>query len=167
MKSLKNTYVGNKLMIAVMLFSLVVGFANASFAAQVEQKGYGTWAVATGNTPAYWVERGFWVDATVENLGYSKEVVLVWTDNDWFTSQTTNLSYEYTQANGKEVWGIDFTPLGRGDSYYIGGWTNYVTGRSQAGKTGVDIKYALRYTVNGNTYWDSNAGQNYSVYVGL
>lgn len=167
MKSLINAYLGKKIMMATVLVSLLVGFANASFAAQVVKKDHGSWKVASGTTPAYWETKGFWVDATVENLGYNKEVTLVWTDNDWFTSQTTNLSYEYTQANGNEVWGIDFNPLGRLDSYYIGGWTNYITGRSQAGGSSVTIKYALRYTVNGNVYWDSNSGQNYSLLISL
>lgn len=167
MTSFKSTHFGKKVMMVAMLFSLLMGFATASSAAQVAHRGVGSWTVQTGTSPAYWESKGFWVDATIENLGATKEVALIWTDDDWVTSQTSYLSYEHTLASGFEVWGIDFNPLGRLDSYYIGSWTNYVTNHVRAGGQSVTIKYALRYKVNGNTYWDSNGGANYSLLLSL
>ena len=152
---------------AAMLFSMLVGFTGVASAAQIALRGSGSWNVQTGTVPAYWAEKGFWVDATVQNLGYSKEVTLVWTDDNWTTSHESNLAYEQSLANNYEVWGIDFTPLGRLDSYYIGSWKNYVTGVTRAGGTSVTIQYALRYKVNGSTYWDSNNGNNYSTVINL
>lgn len=163
----KNTYLAKKSFITTMLFLLFVGFAGTSSAAEIANRGNGSWNVQTGTVPAYWAEKGVWVDATVQNLAYSKQVTLVWTDDNWTTTQTTDLSYDYSLGNGYEVWGIDFAPLGRLDSYYIGGWHNYVTNQTRAGGTSVTIQYALRYIVNGNTYWDSNNGQNYTLVVNL
>lgn len=161
----KNIYLKSGMV--AMLFSVLVGFAGTSSAAEVAFRGDGSWNVQTGTSPAYWAEKGVWVDATVENLGYSKEVSILWTDDDWATSQYANLTYDYSLPNNYEVWGVDFAPLGRLDSYYIGGWQNYVTSRGRAGGTSVTIKYAIRYKVNGNTYWDSNNGNNYSLLVSL
>lgn len=163
----KSTYLTKKAGILAMLFSLMVGFAGTSSAAEVAFRGHGSWNVQTGTVPAYWAEKGVWVDATVENLGYSKEVSILWTDDDWTTSQTANLTYDYSLPNNYEVWGVDFAPMGRLDSYYIGSWQNYVTSRTRSGGTSVTIKYAIKYKVNGNTYWDSNNGNNYSLLINL
>ena len=163
----KNTYLAKKAFAAAMLFALLVGFAGTSTAAEVALRGAGSWNVQTGTVPAYWAEKGMWVDATVQNLAYSKEVSLVWSDDNWATTQTSNMTYDYSLPNNYEVWGVDLNPIGRLDSYYIGSWRNYITNRTRAGGTSVTIEYAIRYKVNGKTYWDSNNGQNYKLLINL
>jgi len=142
-------------------------FASIASAAEVQQTGHGAWDVATGTTPDYWAEKGMWLDVEVENIAYDKEVGIVWTDNNWTTANTSYLSYEFTKSNGNEQWGIDFAPLGKLESYYIGSWQNYETGTTRAGGTSVTIKYAVFYNVNGNTYWDNNSGQDYELLISL
>lgn len=153
-----------KLCLAITLF---VGFASVSAAAPVAFKAHGSWDVQTGSVPAYWAEKGFWLDATVQNLGAVKKVGIAWTDNNWATNQKSYLSYEYSLPNNYEQWGLDFKPLGRLDSYYIGSWRNYITNQTRAGGTSVTIEYAIFYEVNGNTYWDNNSGQNYKLTISL
>lgn len=167
MKLFKNTYLVKKISTVAVLFSLLVGFAGTVSAAEVAYRGQGSWNYATGTSPAYWADKGVWIDATVENLGYTKEVSVLWTDDDWTTSQYANLTYDYSLPNNYEVWGVDFAPMGRLGSYYIGSWHNYITNHTRAGGTSVTIKYAIRYKVNGNTYWDSNNGNNYSLLINL
>jgi|GEM_PF-1581378 len=167
MKLFTNIYFAKKTFMTAMVFTLLAGFAGVSSAAEVAFRGHGSWNVQTGTVPAYWAEKGVWVDATVQNIAYSKEVSILWTDDDWTTSQTANLTYDYSLPNNYEVWGVDFSPMGRLDSYYIGGWHNYVTNHTRSGGTSVTIKYAISYKVNGNTYWDNNNGQNYSLLINL
>lgn len=152
---------------AALLCSLFFGFSSTSSAAEVAVRGQGSWDVSTGTTPEYWAEKGFWLDVTVQNLAYQKAVSVLWTDDAWATSQVSNLKYKYQLPNGYEVWGTEFAPLGRLDSYYIGGWTNYVTGQTRAGGQSVTIEYAVQYEVNGMTYWDNNSGQNYRLNIEL
>lgn len=146
---------------------LSLALVGSAFAGQIDFKAQGSWNVATGTSPAYWAEKGLWVDANVQNLSANKKVGIVWSDDNWVSNHVSYLKYEYSLGNNREQWGIDFAPLGRLDSYYIGAWTNYVTGLVRAGGTSVTIKYSLFTEQNGTTYWNNNNGQNYSITLGL
>lgn len=108
-----------------------------------------------------------WIDVKVEDLAYDKVVGIVWTDDNWITNTTSYLSYEYDLSGNFEQWGIDFAPLGKLSSYYIGSWENYVADTIRAGGTSVTIQYAVFYEAGGVTYWDNNGGANYSVLISL
>lgn len=146
---------------------LSLAFIGSAFAGQIDYTAQGSWNVTTGTSPSYWADKGLWIDASVQNLSSAKKVGIAWTDDNWATNHVSYLKYEYTLPNGREQWGIDFSPLGRLSSYYIGGWSNYVTGTSRAGGTTVTIKYSLFTEQNGTTYWNDNNGNNYSITLSL
>ena len=78
-------------------------------------------------------------DLVLKNLAYSKTVQLVYTSNNWATSTTVNGTYYYAFNNGLEKWNYTFI----------------------LPKTTTSIKYYLKYTVNGQTYYDNNFNTNY------
>jgi Carbohydrate/starch-binding module (family 21) len=84
------------------------------------------------------------VAADVRNIAFAKDVKIVYTTNNWETSQTESLtfkSYENNNATSEfETW----------SAYFSLPKTNKLT-------------YALSYTVNGHTYWDNNFGKNYTL----
>lgn len=102
----------------------------------------------------------FWLDAKVKNIGYQKDVVMIWTDDAWKTKVESPLIYEHQLGGEYEQWGVDIDPIAAYSSYYVGGWYNYVTGNSTPGKT--EIEFYLKYTVNGKVYYDDNNGDNYT-----
>jgi Carbohydrate/starch-binding module (family 21) len=84
------------------------------------------------------------IAADVRNLGFVKDVKVVYTTNNWLTSSTAPLSFNSIENNNVtidyELW-IASVIIPK---------TNKVT-------------YALSYTVNGQTYWDNNFGKNYTL----
>lgn len=89
----------------------------------------------------------------VRNIGYAKQVKLVYSFNNWATSTVVNAtyagnpvtlgygSYANPNANGIETWKANFQfPI------------NQTNG-----------KYYIQYTVNGQNYYDNNFGANYSL----
>ena len=73
----------------------------------------------------------------LNNYGYSKKVTVHYTNDNWATTQTKDLSYSSTNDNGIEYWSTDFTRTS-------------------------DTQYYITYTVNGQTYIDNNWGNNYN-----
>ncbi len=84
------------------------------------------------------------IAADVRNIAFVKEVNIVYTTNNWATSQTKSLlfnSYESNHTtNDFERWTASFS----------------------IPKT-TKVIYALSYKVNGQTYWDNNFGKNYTL----
>jgi hypothetical protein len=84
------------------------------------------------------------IAADIRNIAFAKEVNVVYTTNNWATSQTKSLlfnSYESNNATGDfERWTASFS----------------------IPKT-ANVVYALSYKVNGQTYWDNNFGKNYTI----
>jgi Carbohydrate/starch-binding module (family 21) len=94
-------------------------------------------------------QRVFSVDAFVRNLGYEKNVEVVYSLDGWNTVETAPLafvdpyvlgygSYASPNANGIEVWGRPTVTFASGC-----------------------IDFAVRYRVSGAEYWDNNFGRNY------
>ncbi|NJM80805.1 MAG: hypothetical protein HC854_16530 [Flavobacterium sp.] len=81
----------------------------------------------------------------VSNLAYNKSVQVYQelTSGSW---EFFNLTYSGSTSNGNEIWkGTDVkTFSSRNATYYSG-------------------KIAVKYTVNGQTYWDNNGGNNYVI----
>jgi len=76
----------------------------------------------------------------LKNLAFNKEVVVRYSIDDWATYSETSAGYTYSMENDLEVWTFN-----------------------QAAPAGSTVKFAIRYTVNGITYWDNNFGVNYTV----
>ncbi|OHD60348.1 MAG: hypothetical protein A2014_02115 [Spirochaetes bacterium GWF1_49_6] len=82
----------------------------------------------------------------IENAAYQKQVVVhyeldgVWSD--------LAASYVKSLGNNKELWYFTYTNIGFNP---FGGW---------------DINFAIKYVVNGQTYWDNNGGADYHVGAG-
>ncbi len=73
----------------------------------------------------------------VKNLAYNKNVVVHYlSGSSW---NDVNATYLKTNADGSEIWHF---------------YTNF---------NGLSTKFAIKYEVNGQTYWDNNNNQDYSV----
>ncbi|RUT28980.1 hypothetical protein EJP77_16370 [Paenibacillus zeisoli] len=89
-------------------------------------------------------ENTFAGDVFVKNVAYSKTVKIVYTTDNWNTTKEGYATYS-RPANSEESvqdWQFSFNNIGSNVS---------------------EIKYAISYTVNGQTYWDNNYGHNYTV----
>lgn len=91
--------------------------------------------------------RGYWhvgrFEAQVANLGYSKAVsaYIKTTDGSWVDMP---MNFVRTVNASKEVWAADFNGL-------------------SLPATGDIIEFAIKYQVNGITYWDNNNWANYKL----
>ncbi len=88
----------------------------------------------------------------VRNVGYTKEVTIVYTTNNWKTVHTVQASY----AGPRVYYG--YSAFDNPNIYGVERWYFFVP--SFYGQT---LQYAVKYTVNGQTYWDNNEGANYTV----
>lgn len=82
------------------------------------------------------------ISVNLKNLGYNKDVKVRYTEDNWNTWKEKSLSYFYTLGDGTEQWS---TSLNLGLNY----------------DTINQFEYAVSYTVNGVTYWESNFGRNF------
>lgn len=84
------------------------------------------------------------VTVSVDNLAYSKVVEIVYrdSDNQW---KTAPASYRHAAGGNKEVWEAS--------------WVRNL----RSGLPALDLEFAVKYQVNGQTYWDNNGGQNHKV----
>lgn len=89
-------------------------------------------------------ERDFYVE--VKNIGFEKNVKAVNEDvnGDWIEIE---LSYVKSLSNGNELWS--------GSYKFTNSYPN--------GNTRLSNEFAICYEVNGETYWDNNNGNNYSM----
>ncbi|GMQ58474.1 carbohydrate-binding protein [Vallitalea sediminicola] len=76
----------------------------------------------------------------LKDLDYAKDVKVHYTKDNWTTEKSVDAKYRKDVGNNIESWEF-FIPC-----YY------YEEG-----------EYAISYTVNGETYWDNNFGDNYSL----
>ncbi|MNB75965.1 putative phosphatase regulatory subunit [compost metagenome] len=78
----------------------------------------------------------------VKNLSSTKTVKVVYTTDNWATVQEGFATYNgsLNNFNSVERWSYSFNVPGA-----------------------ADVKYAISYTVGGQTYWDNNYGHNYEV----
>lgn len=92
-----------------------------------------------------WLRGSFEVD--VANLAFAKQVFIHYrkTDGSW---GDLPLTYNRPATSGREIWSAYFSNT---------------SGGSTLPGVADPIQFAVKYQVNGNTYWDNNAGANYSV----
>ncbi len=105
---------------------------------------YSTWGVTQGAYGYYTEIREFKVE--VKNLAYHKEVDVLCelTDGTW---KFFPLSFSNSTQEGTEIW--SGTAKRSNIPYLV--------------ESGFKGKYAVRYKVNGQEYWDNNNGQNYEI----
>ncbi|GAA0077928.1 carbohydrate-binding protein [Clostridium sp. CTA-5] len=75
----------------------------------------------------------------VKNLAYDKKVIVHYAENYGKSWQDKNAEYVKTNPDGSEIWRFNITTKYQGS------------------------EFAIKYEVNGKTYWDNNNGKNYSV----
>lgn len=92
--------------------------------------------VILGDNNVKAVRYGTYSGIFVKNLGTDKQVGVRYTTDNWTTYQDVNTSYYFSQTNNIDAFEFPILPAG--------------------------AKYAVFYTVNGNTYWDNNYGENYT-----
>ena len=160
-----------RLVTGLMLAAVVALAAPAAMAQHVGRAGDGTWKgpwIYSGNVVSY-NDRNVWIDAWVHNLGFNKDVGILWSDNGWYTANWTKCKYELTYSDGAERWGVDIAPIGqfmwhRSSAH---GWVE-LNGYTQIiGSNGKYIEYAIYYLdkQTGRMYWDNNLGRNYRLWV--
>lgn len=111
--------------------------ANGAFAANEikYQSGYSIVSTKYGQS-----SQGMMFEVTVDNLGSNKQVFAhLNTTGAWID---VPLSYNHSISGNREVW--------RG--FYV-----------RPTNTVLDAEFALKYVVNGQTYWDNNSNQNYEI----
>lgn len=157
-----------------LFFSLVAAFtlASAAMAQQhVGQISAGSWKsewIPGGNVAA-WSPRNLWVDIWVHNLGFHKQVGILWTDNNWYTHNWSMASYEFSFKDGAECWGLDIAPIGE-FQWHRGGahaWVELTGYEQPIANNGKFIEYVIFYLdkSTGRMHWDNNGGTNYRVWV--
>jgi len=155
----------------VLALLVLVGVAAPLRAQHVGLAGHGTWKsdwIQGGNVVGY-SPRNIWVDIWVHNLGFKKEVGILWTDNNWYSANWSKAKYELTYADGAERWGVDITPIGefmwhRSSAH---GWIELNGYTQTIGINGKQIEYVVYYNdiSNGRMFWDNNGGQNFKLWV--
>lgn len=138
MKSMKKVILG----IIMLTFVFGAAFAGSAFASGSEVE-----LLDSTITKGSYGFVGFRGNIEVENLGPTKTVSVHYTtDNiNWYD---TNASYVGPTSSTHEKWSFDIS-------------TNTFTTDHPELKTMSSIKFALRYDVNGLTYWDNNGSLDY------
>lgn len=95
----------------------------------------------------------FGVIVNVKNLAPTKEVKLIYTLDNWKTTQTDNLKYQSSWFYGQGD--IPSPNIHKVEVWWFG--------KTFSTLTFSEIKYAVVYKVNGVEYWDNNFGKNYTV----
>lgn len=92
---------------------------------------------------------------TVKNIAPAKQVQVHFTLDNWATVQVVNASYN------PAFWNSAYSNAPNPNSYGFEEWSYQIP----VGNTATTLKYALKYTVNGVTYWDNNFGNNYTTTI--
>lgn len=80
------------------------------------------------------------VDIGVQNLAFTKTLGILYTTDNWNTTQKAFGSFGHTMKSGLEIWEV-IVPIGASS----------------------EVKFAIFYQVSGNEYWDNNFWRNYRV----
>ncbi|MBD7912039.1 carbohydrate-binding protein [Clostridium cibarium] len=79
----------------------------------------------------------------LKNSDYNKVVKVRYSCDNWVTYKETSAIYQFSEPNDVEIWSF----------------------RGEGPANAKDFKFAISYTVNGQTYWDNNFNSNYTVNV--
>lgn len=145
---------------------LVLVAPSVAAAGNVYQAGHGSWAGASypAGDKTTRTDVNVWVDLSVLNLCYVKDVGIRWTDDDWATWHDAAAWYEGSLGSGWERWGVDILPFGGwlwdGGSYRYTTWTGSTRAEPDASVT---VQYAVYFGCGGTYWWDANGGANYTL----
>ncbi len=98
---------------------------------------------------------GFGGDIDVRNLGYAKRVAVIYTTDNWAHTQVVDAHFVPSYAVG------DGSYVTNPNAYGVERWFFNVPG-----ELATLVTFAVVYTINGQTYWDNNFGQNYTASFG-
>lgn len=99
-----------------------------------------------------YIYSSFYGAVDVKNLGYTKDVTIVYTTDGWKNTSTAKAKY----IGPVYAWG--YASIKSPNEYGFERWEFNITDSSITA-----VEFAVSYTVNGVTYWDNNFGQNYKV----
>ncbi len=77
----------------------------------------------------------------VDNLAYDKSLALVYSTDGWATVKEAPAQFDRMTYDDLEYWRF----------------------RVDVAEPGADLRFAIRYTVGGDTYWDNNFERNYQI----
>lgn len=109
------------------------------------------YAAPSGARYGWFWDANVWVDVALAPKGTSREIGVRWTVDGWQTWTDSPARFEGILPGGEEQWGVDVTPAERMRSCY---W---------CAPTPVTFEYAIFATVDGETTWDNNGGEDYSI----
>jgi hypothetical protein len=95
----------------------------------------------------------FWGTILVKNLAYNKSVCIVYTTDNWASTQEVYATYSYNR----------FIPYGGSITYPNVHGVERWSFEQELDANVTDIEYVIRYEVDNNTYWDNNYGKNYKI----
>ncbi|MBW1810732.1 MAG: hypothetical protein JRJ87_21245 [Deltaproteobacteria bacterium] len=84
----------------------------------------------------------------VENLAYEKQVVVHYLDRQSGNWRDIQAVFLQSLSDNKEVWYFESEEVG------------------YSPRLSADFQFAIRYSVNGEEYWDNNAGKDYRISTG-
>ncbi len=99
----------------------------------------GTAPIAVNRSQFAYLSR-FTVNATVQNLGFAKDIKVRYTTDNWNTVKEAEMAYDKTNADGTEQWKAII---------------------SEDVASTPSFQFCVSYTVNGQTFWANNFGSNY------
>lgn len=96
----------------------------------------------------------FNVVADVQNISPEKEVIVLFSTDNWVTSYEAPLRFERFWYSGYQY------VLESPNSNNIERWTTSIDLPNKVQQ----VEYVLKYIVNGTTFWDNNYGENFTVF---
>lgn len=93
--------------------------------------------------------------ATVKNIALAKSVEIIYSLDNWATTQKVPATFS------SSFWSGGYSSAPNPNGYGFEEW-NYAI---PVGNTATRLQYAIKYTVNGISYWDNNFGRNYSTTI--
>lgn len=94
----------------------------------------------------------------VLNKGYEKHISMIYTNDDWVTSHWLPFGYDCTRsAKSAEFAGVD--------EFIANISTDFLQEASKGECNFIDLKFAVKYSVNGQDFWDNNENQNHHLRI--
>jgi hypothetical protein len=90
----------------------------------------------------------------VKNIAYEKSVKVVYTLDNWETSDIIELNY-------MSVWSFGYTSVPSPNDHNVEVWADW--DHLDVGSESTEMKYFIEYIVDGQTYYDNNFGQDYTI----
>ncbi|TAA46938.1 carbohydrate-binding protein [Corallincola spongiicola] len=104
------------------------------------------------------VPGSFRVSLFLQNLGYAKEVKIHYSYDNWATTYVGDAVFQAQRYLG-------YASIHYPNDYGTEYWAFTTRGDEAQDSSATQVDYAISYTVNGETYWDNNFGNNYQVPV--